>query len=76
MPPDRPTPAIPPADAFMHELRTPLTVLLGRVQLLQRRHAGGRACETLEADLATLEAAVRQLVVAVEEAGARHLSER
>ena len=51
---------------LMHDLRTPLTVVLGRVQLLQRRLKQGTPPESLAPELESIEAALVRLAAAVE----------
>ena len=51
---------------LMHDLRTPLTVVMGRVQLLQRRLKQGAPPESLNLELESIEAALVRLVAAVE----------
>ena len=54
--------------ARMHELRTPLCVVVGRVQLRQRRLRRGDEPARVAAELEAIEAALVRLAAAVERA--------
>ncbi len=58
------------SEHFSHELRTPLTIVVGRVQLLQRRVRRGEIDGVrIEADLDAIETALARLIAALLRSG-------